>query len=110
MPSFDGAEVRKVVVVGAGRAGLAAARALHDGGVDGVVVEGRDRIGGRTHTVEVGGAPVDLGASWIHRGEASPMRGYFDSLGIERMPAVTTGIAVGAAVFDRTNGRYPDLE
>jgi polyamine oxidase len=74
------------------------------------VVEGRDRVGGRTHTVEVAGVPVDLGASWVHDGAGSPMLGFVDSLGIERMPAVTSAIAVNAAVFDRTSGRYPDVE
>jgi polyamine oxidase len=106
----EGAEVRKVVVVGAGISGLTAARALHHVGVDVVVVEGRDRVGGRTHTVDVEGVPVDLGASWIHDGAGSPMLGYVDSLGIELMPAATSAIAVNAAVFDRTNGDYPDIE
>ncbi|MDQ1396237.1 MAG: polyamine oxidase, partial [Acidimicrobiaceae bacterium] len=110
MTSVDGAEVRTVVVVGAGISGLAAGRALHDAGVDVVVVEGRDRTGGRTHTVEVEGVPVDLGASWIHNGAHSPMLDYVDSLGIERMPAVTSTIALTAAVFDQTTGDYPALE
>ena len=38
------------------------------------------------------------------------MLDYVDSLGIERMPAVNSAIAVNAAVFDRTNGGYPDIE
>ena len=103
-------EVRRVVVVGAGISGLAAAQALHRAGVDVVVVEGRDRLGGRTHTVDVEGAPVDLGASWIHNGTGSPMLPYLDSLGIDRMPAVSSAIALGAAVFDHVAGRYPDVE
>ncbi len=40
-----------VVVVGAGLAGLTAARKLHAAGVDVLVVEARDRVGGRTHTI-----------------------------------------------------------
>jgi len=108
--SLEGAAVRRVVVVGAGISGLAAARALHRAGVDIVVVEGRDRVGGRTHTVDVEGVPVDLGGSWIHDGAGSPMLDFVDSLGIERMPAVTTAIAVNAAVLDRASGRYPDID
>ncbi|MEW2078812.1 flavin monoamine oxidase family protein [Streptomyces sp. NPDC013433] len=54
-----------VVVVGAGLAGLTAADQLSRAGHDVVVVEGRDRVGGRIHTVEVAGVPVDAGATWV---------------------------------------------
>ncbi|TNE92834.1 MAG: FAD-binding protein [Deltaproteobacteria bacterium] len=56
----------RVVVVGAGLSGLTAARALSDAGIEVVVVEARDRPGGRTWTAEVGDARVDMGAAWIH--------------------------------------------
>ena len=46
---------------GAGIAGLTAANALTHAGVECVVLEARDRIGGRLRTVDVGGSPVDLG-------------------------------------------------
>jgi monoamine oxidase len=110
MSSVDATPLGKVVVVGAGISGLAAARVLHDAGADVVVVEGRDRIGGRTHTVDVAGVPVDLGGSWIHDGGGSPMLDYVASLGIDRMPAVTSAIALDAAVFDRTRGLYPAID
>src|SRR5205085_246434 len=56
-----------VVVVGAGVAGLACARALADEGVEVVVLEARERIGGRIRTLRVEGeAPVELGASVVH--------------------------------------------
>ncbi|TRW81203.1 flavin monoamine oxidase family protein [Mycolicibacterium sp. 018/SC-01/001] len=54
-----------VVIVGAGFAGLSAARELTRLGRDVVVVEGRDRVGGRSHTAEVGGVAVDLGATFV---------------------------------------------
>jgi len=54
-----------VVVVGAGFAGLSAARELSRLGHDVVVFEGRDRVGGRSYTVTLAGAPVDLGATFI---------------------------------------------
>ncbi|HEY9265697.1 MAG TPA: FAD-dependent oxidoreductase, partial [Mycobacterium sp.] len=54
-----------VVVVGAGFAGLAAARELVRLGHDVVVVEGRDRVGGRSYTGELAGTPVDLGATFV---------------------------------------------
>ena len=57
-----------VVVIGAGAAGLAAARAIADAGRHVIVLEARDRIGGRIHTADVPdlGAPVELGAAFIH--------------------------------------------
>src|SRR5690349_17451061 len=54
-----------VIVVGAGFAGLAAARQLTQLGHDVLVLEGRDRVGGRSHTVTLAGVPVDLGATWV---------------------------------------------
>ncbi len=55
-----------VVVVGAGVAGLTAAGRLRRAGYDVRVLEARRRIGGRVHTWRGWGAPLDLGASWIH--------------------------------------------
>lgn len=54
------------VVVGAGVAGLTTARLLHRYGHSVVVLEARDRIGGRTHTDRSDGYVTDRGASWIH--------------------------------------------
>jgi monoamine oxidase len=64
--------VERVVVVGAGIAGLTVANALAHGGVECVVVEARDRIGGRLHTVDLARSPVDLGGSWIHTPIGNP--------------------------------------
>ena len=62
----------RVVIVGAGAAGLAAARWLKERGFNPLVLEARDRVGGRIHTVEMEhGAPVDLGAAYIHGCDAS---------------------------------------
>ncbi|QUR66699.1 flavin monoamine oxidase family protein [Mycobacterium spongiae] len=54
-----------VVVVGAGFAGLAAARELTRQGHDVVVFEGRDRVGGRSLTASVAGLPADMGGSFL---------------------------------------------
>lgn len=59
-----------VVVVGAGLAGLTAARKLHAAGADVLVVEARDRVGGRTHTIQAhDGTPIDVGGQWIGPGQ-----------------------------------------
>lgn len=62
-------EVLDAAVVGAGYAGLAAARKLIEEGCSTVVLEARDRVGGRTHTVEEAGAKVDLGGQWVGPGQ-----------------------------------------
>jgi monoamine oxidase len=60
-----------VVVLGAGVAGLAAARTLADAGRKVVVLEARDRLGGRVHTHELDdGTWVDLGGQWLGSGQA----------------------------------------
>ena len=64
--------VDRVVVVGAGIAGLTAASRLRKAGVPCVVLEARDRVGGRLHTVDLAGVPVDLGGSWIHHPIGNP--------------------------------------
>jgi len=57
--------IADVVVVGAGFAGLSAARELVRLGYDVVVLEGRDRVGGRSSTTTIAGTPVDLGGTFV---------------------------------------------
>lgn len=54
------------IVIGAGYAGLAAARQLHDVGKRVLVCEARNRIGGRVWSTPIDGYPLELGAEWIH--------------------------------------------
>ena len=63
MPDSRAADV---VVVGAGLAGLAAARRLTAEGIDCVVLEARDRVGGRTLNHPIGdGKVVEVGGQWV---------------------------------------------
>lgn len=62
-----------MIVVGAGVAGLAAAKTLQAAGVAVTVIEARDRIGGRIWTDRTLGVPVDMGASWIHGAVGNPI-------------------------------------
>jgi monoamine oxidase len=57
-----------VVVVGGGAAGVAATRRLHDLSVDVLLVEARERLGGRAWTRSDSGYPLDLGCGWLHSG------------------------------------------
>ncbi|MCA9996047.1 MAG: FAD-dependent oxidoreductase [Anaerolineales bacterium] len=72
----------KIIVIGAGMAGLGAARTLHEAGYAVRVLEGRDRIGGRTHTDYSLGTAVDLGASWIHGSNGNPMTPLAQKFGV----------------------------
>ena len=72
----------RVLVVGAGMAGLASARMLHDSGFPVTVLEARDRLGGRICTDHALGAACDLGASWIYGGEDNPVARWAREAGI----------------------------
>lgn len=56
----------EVAVVGAGAAGVAAAMRLKQAGVAALVIEARDRVGGRAHTIPAAGDVIDLGCEWLH--------------------------------------------
>lgn len=55
-----------VIVIGAGYAGLTAARNAVRSGLSVLLLEARDRIGGRTWSSNIGGYPFELGGTWIH--------------------------------------------
>ena len=63
----------RVIVVGAGVAGLTAADAARCAGAEVVVLEARDRVGGRTWSVPFGPGAIDLGAAWIHGPVGNPV-------------------------------------
>ncbi|XP_009376939.2 polyamine oxidase 2 [Pyrus x bretschneideri] len=65
-PSSATAPSPSVIVIGGGMAGISAARALHDASIQVVLLESRDRVGGRVCTDYSFGFPIDLGASWLH--------------------------------------------
>ena len=77
-----GGDPERVVVIGAGFAGLTAANALRNAGVEVVVLEARKRLGGRAYTREVGGHPIDLGCSWIHDPIGNPMSTFAEQAGV----------------------------
>jgi monoamine oxidase len=63
----------EVAIVGGGAAGIAAARRLHNAGLRCLLIEARDRLGGRAWTVsDRTGLPVDLGCGWLHSADRNP--------------------------------------
>jgi len=78
---------RRVLILGAGIAGLAAARRLREAGREVLVVEARDRIGGRVWTSRTWpDLPMDLGASWIHGVEGNPVSALAAAAGAATAP------------------------
>lgn len=70
------------VIVGAGAAGLAAGRALVDAGLNVLILEASERIGGRAWTdVDTFGFPFDRGCHWLHSASCNPFTAEADRLG-----------------------------
>jgi monoamine oxidase len=73
-----------VAIIGAGAAGLGAARAFEASGLSTIVLEARDRVGGRGHTIMA--APdilFDLGCGWLHSADKNSFVGIAEHLGFE---------------------------
>ena len=84
-----------VVVVGAGLAGLTAARALEAAGRSVAVLEARDRVGGRTYDVPLGSGQgvVELGGQWIGPGQTA-IAALAKSLGVSTFETYSTGNSI----------------
>ena len=77
-----------VAVIGAGAAGIAAARALAGHPVTVAVLEARDRLGGRAHTLEAEGVGLDMGCGWLHSADENLLSVMAENAGygIDRTP------------------------
>ena len=75
-----------VVIVGAGIAGITAARELAKAGVSFTVVEARNRIGGRAYTEsQTFGVPFDHGCAWLHSADKNPLTPLIKGVGFETL-------------------------
>jgi monoamine oxidase len=110
IPRAAKGDPERVIVIGAGFAGLAAANALRSAGLECVVLEARDRIGGRAHTVAVDGHPVDLGCSWIHEPDGNVMTKVARQVGVARLPASPENDAATIRFLDDRTGLVPNAE
>ena len=110
----------RVIIVGAGVAGLKAAADLQRAGADVIVLEARNRIGGRIHTAKLTSSdgstsvPVDLGATFVcgtaRDPPINPLVPYMiDYLGLKTNPKQRDG-ALGAALYDDNGCRIPLTE
>jgi monoamine oxidase len=73
-----------VAIIGAGAAGLGAARALENSGLSTIVLEARDRVGGRAHTVTAApGIAFDLGCGWLHSADKNSFVAIAEQLNFE---------------------------
>jgi monoamine oxidase len=96
-----------VAIVGAGAAGIAAARKLVAAGRRVVILEGADRVGGRCLTdTAIFGMPFDLGAHWLHAPDLNPLSKLAPRTGLEIYPAPPgQKVRIG-----RRNAREGELE
>jgi len=78
----------RVIVVGAGMAGITAARILDTAGFDVLVIEARDRIGGRidTRSDDAWPFPLELGASFVRDATSDPLTAQLAALGVAILP------------------------
>jgi monoamine oxidase len=79
-----------VAIVGAGAAGIAAARRLETSGLSAMMLEATTRVGGRAWTCNVAGLPLDLGCEWLHSADRNPWTRVAEAAGLavdRRTPA-----------------------
>jgi len=79
---------KTVIIIGAGISGLSAAKKLNETGVNIIVLEAQDKIGGRLRTNRTLGFEFDEGASWIHGMDGNPISTLAQQAGMNTYPTV----------------------
>jgi len=96
-----------VLIVGGGVAGLTAANRLREAGIEAVIIEGRSRLGGRIHTVDVDGTDtswVDMGAAWIDDHKTNKVYKLLEPAGIGVEP-IFPGLT-NTRAYDERDARW----
>ena len=98
-----------IIVIGAGFAGSVAARELTQRGLDVVVLEGRDRVGGRAYSMDAWGRRVELGGHTLHWMQPhlwSEVTRYGFTL-LDRSPAARSYLRLGSEILEKTGEELP---
>jgi monoamine oxidase len=98
---------RKTIVIGAGLAGLTAARTLMAQGHRITVLEARDRIGGRAFSLPCGSGAVDLGPAWIWPRVQPKVIALLDQLGLTSLPQFEDGTFIYETAQGVQRGNFP---
>jgi monoamine oxidase len=85
--------VRGLVIIGGGAAGIGAATEARARGIDGLILEAKDRLGGRAHSIDWNGFRLDLGCTWMHSAERNSLKAEAERVGaaIDRAPTKWAG-------------------
>lgn len=73
--------LRGLVIIGGGAAGIGAATEARARGIDGLILEARNRLGGRAHSIDWKGHRLDLGCTWMHSAERNSLRAEAERIG-----------------------------
>jgi monoamine oxidase len=95
---------KKIIIIGAGISGLAAAKYFKDRGIEAIVIEGQEKVGGRLRTDNSLGIAFDEGASWIHGPDGNPITPLANSAGANTFLTDDNKLAV----FDIDGSEYMD--
>jgi monoamine oxidase len=75
--------LKEIIIVGGGAAGIGAASEAQARGIDALIVEAKDRLGGRAHSIDWNGYRLDLGCTWMHSAERNSLRLEAERIGAE---------------------------
>jgi len=105
-------ELLDVIIIGAGASGLSAANYLQQNGKKVLVLEARDRLGGRIHdTVIKGFGKIPLGAAWLHhKGEHHILKNILDRLKIKYVKESALSNSNNMIIYDADGKKLSDVD
>ena len=114
----DKPRLHKVIIIGAGISGLEAASVLKANNIDVIILEARNRIGGRILTTTMDGANTDLGAAWLHDIDNNVLTTLANNVGVPLIPTpynpsdvaiYDTGVLVNPSIVNTIYSYAPAL-